>query len=199
MTNIFILVLALLALWSFAEAFSWPVAPDAALAAVVFVWPSLAIAGTGAVVLGTMAGGAFAITLYRRGHRWPLPLVTDRMKDRVAQWLDTGPRGLIHQPLTAVPYKAFVVDAADRPIRVSIWSAFTGVFRGVRMGANAVGAAWIASIVERLTPGDQQAQAKALVLAAAAVLFLIGWRVVFMFWRRPSDSDALASTVRDLS
>jgi 1-acyl-sn-glycerol-3-phosphate acyltransferase len=197
--GVFILVLALLALWSFAEAFSWPVAPDAALAAVVFIWPSLAIAGTGAVVLGTMIGGALAITLYRRGQRWPLPLVTDRMKHRVAQWLDAGPRGLIYQPLTAVPYKAFVVDAADRPFRLPTWSAFTGVFRGLRMGANTILAVWFASIVERFAPANQIPQVKALVLVGAAALFLIGWRVVFMIWRRPSESETVPATVGDRS
>lgn len=195
MTGIFILVLAVLALWSLAEAFSWPVAPDVALAAAVFIWPSLAIAGTGAVVMGTMIGGALAIMLFRRGHRWPLPLVTDRMKRRVAQWLDTGPRGLIHQPLTAVPYKAFVVDAADRPFRLPIWSTFTGVFRGLRMGANAILAVWIASIVGRFAPANQLTHVKALVLVGAALIFLIGWRVVFMIWRRPSGSETPSATV----
>ncbi|MGI9584951.1 MAG: hypothetical protein ACR2N7_05115 [Acidimicrobiia bacterium] len=193
MTWILVICIVLLALWSFAEAFSWPVAPDAALAVVVFMLPSLAFAATGVVILSTAAGGAAGLLLYRRGYRWPLPLVTDRMRGRVSKWLDGGATGLIHQPLTAVPYKAFVVDGARRPFRVLAWSVLTGVFRGPRMTAVAIAATVVARVIERSIPPAHLLTAQVVVLAVAGVGFVIGWRLVWMLWARPSQSVSVQS------
>jgi len=184
MSVITIGLLLVLLLWALAEAFSWPIVPDAALAAAVFMFPAVAAWGTLAVVIGTAIGGAAAIMLYRRGHRWPLPLVTDRMRRRVSHWLDSGPRGLVHQPLTAVPYKVFVVDAAPRDIGVASWALLTVVFRGPRMAAAAALATLAARGIERIVPPGMLVSAKTVVLVLGTGVFLVGWRLAWRFWAR---------------
>ena len=94
MNAVMIALLVVLLLWAVAEAFSWPVVPDAALAASAFMFPAVAGWGTLAVVAGSAIGGSAALVLYRRGYRWPLPMVTGRMRRRVSHWLNAGPRGL---------------------------------------------------------------------------------------------------------
>lgn len=187
-------LLFVLLLWALAEAFSWPIVPDAALAAAVFMFPAVAAWGTLAVVVGTAMGGAAAIVLYRRGHRWPLPVVTDRMRRRVSRWLDSGPRGLVYQSLTAVPYKVFVVDAARRDIAVATWALLTVVFRGPRMAAAAAVAALAAHGVERTLPPGLLVSAKIVLLVVAIIVFLIGWRLAWRFWARSESHRYQHST-----
>ena len=72
-----VLAVALFA-WAFAEAFSWPVVPDAALASIVFFVPDAARLAVAATVAGSVVGGVTAMAAHRRGLRWPLPLTSDR-------------------------------------------------------------------------------------------------------------------------
>ena len=185
------IILSLLLLWSFAEAFAWPLVPDAALAAVVLLVPGLAVSATVAVVVGTAAGGAVAIALLRHGVRWPLPLVTPSMKENVVRWLGHGPVGLAYQPFTAVPYKAFVVEAARRGFTIPRWALFTTLFRGVRMAAIALIVARVSAAVERLAPPGSAATWKLVVLTVSGLAFVAGWRAVWRMWARaesPADS-----------
>jgi hypothetical protein len=196
MTAVTIALLLVLLLWALAEAFSWPIVPDAALAAAVFMFPGIAIWGTLAVVIGSAIGGTAAITLYRRGNGWPMPMVTDRMRERVSHWLDSGPRGLIYQPLTAVPYKVFVVDAAQRNIAVATWALLTVVFRAPRMAAAAALATLGALGIERIVPPGILGSAKTVVLVAGIIVFLIGWRLAWRFWARSGSSPMAGDRAR---
>ena len=191
MTPAVLIILSLLLLWSFTEAFAWPVVPDTALAAVVLLVPGLAVSGTVAVVAGTAAGGAVAIALLRRGAQWPLPLVTPAMKENVNRWLDHGAIGLAHQPFTAVPYKAFVVEAARRGFGIPRWALFTTLFRGARMAAVALISVRAAAAVERLAPRGAATSWKLVVLAVSGLAFVVGWRLVLRLWasaESPADS-----------
>jgi hypothetical protein len=185
MTAIVSLILALLFVWAFAEAYSWPVVPDAALALVVFVAPDLALWGVAAVACGSTMGGASAILARRHGWRWPLPLITPLMRQRVTEWMSEGAVGLRHQPLTAVPYKAFVVEAADRGISVTRFAGLTLAFRGLRMAGTA-GLTLSASLaIDRLFAPDSDDPIRGFVMATAVVCFLIGWRFTHRMWTKP--------------
>jgi hypothetical protein len=190
MTTATFVILSALFIWAMAEAFSWPVVPDAALAVFVFWVPELATPAAAVVIIGSAVGGALAIRLYRRGHRWPLPAVTDRMTERVAEWLDRGPIGLVHQPLSAVPYKVFVVDASGRDIGVTTWVMLTVAFRGPRIAATAAFAALGAHGIEQVVPGTIEWPAKAVALTAWLVVFAIGWRLAWSAWARDADASA---------
>ncbi|MGI9643655.1 MAG: hypothetical protein ACR2N9_12875 [Acidimicrobiia bacterium] len=175
-------------IWSFAEAFAWPVVPDVALATAVFLAPSEAVVFVAATVAGSIAGGATAMWAYRFGMRWPLLLVSAAMEDRVAVWLNRGPIGLMHQPLTAVPYKAFVVEGARRGFGASSWALWTGVFRGARMTTVAAVAALVSAAVDEIFP-SATTSARSVTLAIALALFGAGWWLAWKLWSRAESGS----------
>ena len=178
-------VLVVLFFWSVAEAMLWPLIPDAALAATVFFAPDLAPVALPTVVLGSAIGGTIGITLLRSGRRYPLPMVTGRMEVRVKRWLEKGPVGLIYQPPTAVPYKAFVVEAARRNFSRSTWAALTVLFRGARMALVTLAAFGAARLAESIAP-EEVIATKAVVAGVIAIIFLAGWRLAYVMWSRPN-------------
>jgi membrane protein YqaA with SNARE-associated domain len=174
--------------WAFAEAYVWPIVPDAALAVAVFTSPELAPWAVGAVVVGSTVGGATAILAYRRGGRWPLPLVTTEMQRRVHEWMGEGVVGLRHQPLTAVPYKAFVIEAAERRLGISGFAALTVVFRGLRMAATAGLALVVSHGVGRWSPPGVEDTVRLLVVGTSLAGFLIGWRLTHQMWAKSEST-----------
>lgn len=189
---VLVVSLALLA-WAFAEAFSWPVVPDAALATAVILMPAEAMVFAAATVAGSVLGGALAVVAYRRGHRWPLPLVSPRMRSHVRRWMDRGVIGLWHQPLSAVPYKAFVVESADRGIGLAPFVGATLLFRGARMLV-AAGLAFSAShLVASWMPGDGVVAARLVLLSVGGAVFLVGWRLAWQSWSRPAGNPTQRS------
>jgi len=158
--------------WGFAEAFSWPVIPDAALMAHAFAAPRRSLRLWLPTIAGSAAGGAVGVWLGRRGRRWPLPLTTKRMAHQVAEWLDVeGPGGLRHQPVTLVPYKVFVREAAATDIPIRRWAAWTVGVRGPRMLAAAIVSALVGRLVwSRGTPQQQAATHLTLVAAGVPVI-----------------------------
>jgi membrane protein YqaA with SNARE-associated domain len=174
--------------WAFAEAYIWPVVPDAALASAVFLVPEGIEWFAGATVAGSAVGGATAMAAYRRGMRWPLPLVTPRMRSKVATWLDRGAVGLVYQPLTTVPYKVFVVEGAGRALGLAIWTLWTVVFRGARMSVVAVLAVLASGLVDVIAP---IASARLALLGVGLALFLMGWRAAWQFWARSEDPESV--------
>ncbi len=130
--------------WALAEATVWPILPDFALGPLAAVrpssWPSQVIGAS----LGTLIGGALT---YCVGWRAPglverQPLVTPRMRALVAGWFAAeGARGVLHQPLAGVPYKAFAREAGRRALPLGPFLAWTLVGRGARfVGVGAIGA-----------------------------------------------------------
>ena len=195
MNTVLVMCAIALFVWAFTEAFAWPVIPDVALASVVFLAPDHAAVLVVATVTGSVIGGVTAMAARRSGWRWPLPLVSEHMQSRVATWLDRGPVGLMHQPLTGVPYKAFVVEGARRGFRALPWAWWTGVFRGARMAV--VGATMVlASNVVGHLASPHAAEARIVVLVVGLVLFVIGWRITWLLWIR-SESRSPARTAGD--
>ena len=107
-------------------------------------------------------------------------LITDPMRDAAATWLEqSGALGLLHQPLSGVPYKTFGLQggAHTDPLSFVLVSA---AVRGSRMAVVAVIAAafgWTLARFER---------ALEIVLPTLAVLYIvvfaIGLMVVLMVW-----------------
>ena len=172
--------------WAFAEAFSWPIAPDVALASSVFLVPEAAVLLAVVTVGGSVIGGVTAMSAYRRGLRWPLPLVSDIMKSRVGRWLERGAVGLVNQPLTAVPYKAFVVEGARRGFVLFRWAALTAAFRGTRMLTVAIVTVLGSRLVVVLFP-ENVPQARFVVLAVGLVVFVVGWAVAWRVWATQAE------------
>lgn len=176
--------------WAFAEAYVWPVVPDVALASAVLLVPDGTVWFAAATVTGSAVGGATAMTAYRRGLRWPLPLVTPRMRSKVATWLDRGAVGLMYQPLTTVPYKVFVVEGAVRGLDLAVWTSWTVVFRGARMSAVAVFAVLASGLVAATAPAGIVPTVRLAILGVGLVLFLMGWRGAWRFWARSEGPES---------
>ena len=176
--------------WAFAEAYVWPVVPDVALASAAFLVPEGAAWFAAAAVVGSAVGGATAMTAYRQGLRWPLPLVTPRMRSKVATWLDRGAVGLVYQPLTTVPYKVFVVEGGGRCLGLAAWTLWTVVFRGARMSGVAVLAVVASGLVGAIAPAGIVANVRLALLGVGLVLFLMGWRAAWRFWARSEDTES---------
>lgn len=190
-------IAVVLVLWAFAEAFVWPVVPDIALAGAAFLVPDGAVVFAAAAVVGSTIGGVTAMTAYRSGWRWPLPFVTERMTEVVAEWMEKGSLGLVHQPLTAVPYKVFVVEGAQRGLPRTSWAWWTAVFRGARMAAVAFGAVVASEAVARLALTNLTG-ARIAMLAVGLVVFFVGWRVAWVMWSKPSPSDRPGARARTM-
>lgn len=183
MTNLVLVVAVLLFVWAFAEAFVWPIVPDVALASCVFLVPDAAVLFTLAAVAGSVIGGTTAMHARRVGRRWPLPMVSERMRASTATWLEAGPIGLVHQPLSAVPYKAFVVEGARREFRTAAWAWWTIVFRGARMmvvGVATVIAAHVAADMSSVVGADLRFT----MLGTGLVVFAAGWHLAWRRWNR---------------
>ena len=120
--------------WGFAEALLWPVIPDFAVAPLALASPaSFAWLAFGAAA-GSVAGGAVAYVLGGLGvGAAHLPLVTPRMAATAAGWLAAGPAGLLRQPLSGIPYKAFAYQAAAAGNSLPGFLGYTFIARGFRL------------------------------------------------------------------
>lgn len=103
------------AAWAAAEALFWFIIPEFLLILVVFMkihrkfdLVKYDIIGT---VIGTLVGFAIYVddTVFLR-----VPYIYQKMLDQAHHWFETmGVWGLIHQPFSGVPYKAFIHEAQD--------------------------------------------------------------------------------------
>ncbi len=174
--------LVIIFVWAFAEAFMWPLIPDSALMALAFAAPAAIWRLWAMCAAGSVAGGVTGVLLGRIGLSWPLPLVTDRMRQATSGWMADGASSLIHQPFSGVPYKAFVSTAGSVDIEVVDWALWTAVTRGGRMlGFGLVGAAagWV---LWHVIPVRFQAATHVWVYTTGAVLLLTGLGFVVVAW-----------------
>lgn len=128
---------AIMLAWAFSEATFWPIMPDFALAPLAAARPTATAELTFGTSVGVALGGAVTYGLARwapeRATRQPL--VTPRMRGIVIRWLGTeGPRGVLHQPLSFVPYKAFAREAGARRLPLVPFLAWSLLARGARFG-----------------------------------------------------------------
>lgn len=169
-------------LWALAESLVWPLIPDSFLMALVLAAPGRLGRLWGATVAGTVTGGLVGLRLSGHGLTWPLPLVTGRMREAANGWLAAGAPGLAHQPLSGVPYKAFVSQAADHGIEPLDWAMATLVYRGGRMAAAAVVAAGAGWVLWKVIPQRLQARIHGWTVGIATSVLFFGLYLIVRTW-----------------
>lgn len=168
--------------WGVLEAVWFPLIPDSGLAGMTFAAPRRVARLWVATVLGSVAGSILAIWAIRHGLHWPLPLVTDRMQDAAAGWVTVdGAAGLVHQPLSGVPVKAFNATGAP-DVSLVAWAGWVALVRGTRMLATGVIGAAAGWARDRWVPAAHRGWVHAAVVAAATVGLLTGLALVVVAW-----------------
>lgn len=152
--------LVVMGVWAVAEALAWPVIPDFLLLPLVVLAPRLWRHLFLAALAGSLLGGTLSYAAGRvEAGRVLLeyaPLVTDRMVDVAGDRLrEDGVAGLLTQPLSGIPYKAFSYQAAES-VGPAQFVVFSALARGARFLAVAVLAAlagrWARPVCERFAP-----------------------------------------------
>ena len=124
-------------LWGLAEALFFPIIPDFAVAPLALAAPESFVPLALCTAAGSLAGGALAyglgatpVGVAALAH---LPLVTPRMSATAFEWLSSGPGGLLHQPLSGIPYKAFAYQALPAGNGFFSFMWFSALVRGGRL------------------------------------------------------------------
>ena len=172
----------LLFMWALAEAVLWPVVPDFALLPLILVAPGRAVVFTIAALGGSMVGGGVSYVLGASEWGPPLlgsvPLVTEAMVTAARDALaNQGAAGLLSQPLSGIPYKAFALQAGPTGVELPGYLFMSAFARGVRFAAVALIAAALARFLRPLWE-----RALHLFLALYCVSFVIGLARVVTSW-----------------
>jgi 1-acyl-sn-glycerol-3-phosphate acyltransferase len=127
--------LALVALWSFAEALSWPLLPEMLLAAFCVAVPRIAPRLIFTAAVSSVAGGLVALLLYAGTNvSLPQPLTTQPMHAQVVRELrGEGAAAVVHQPASGIPYKVYSAEAGRAGISAGAWAWESFLARGERM------------------------------------------------------------------
>jgi membrane protein YqaA with SNARE-associated domain len=168
--------------WAFAEALAWPVVPDFILFPLVLAAPARMFPLVVAAVMGSATGGLVAYVLGSTGLGTTLlgaaPLVTDPMVAEASRELaGRGAAGLLAQPLSGIPYKAFALQAAEAGVPPFAYLAVGALARGGRFLAVAVVAAALGRLARPLWE-----RALPLFLTLYAVAFVAGLARVVSSW-----------------
>jgi membrane protein YqaA with SNARE-associated domain len=175
---------ALAAGWAIGEALVWPLMPEAALvplsASVPKAWWRFALAS----LLGSTIGGCASYGIGRRlvhvGWIDRLPLVRRTMVSAADEWLvREGPRGVLHQPLSGIPFKVFAYLAGNRRLPFGPFLMWSACGRGSRFGLVCAGAALVGSI-----GGPALRVHSRVLLGGWAVVFGIGLLRTVQQWER---------------
>lgn len=144
--------IVVIALWSFTEAFVWPLLPDSLLLSQSFAAPRRARVLFVTAVIGTVVGSVAAVALARHGLDWALPWTTERMSDAANTGLvENGAAALRDQPTSGIPVKVYNRLAADTDISLWAWAGWVALARGVRMAATATLGAAAGTVLRRIT------------------------------------------------
>lgn len=130
--------LVLVFAWAFLEAIAWPIVPEFLVVLLVLAAPRRVLVLAGIAAVGSVVGGLLSFGIDALGWGDALlgrvPLVTERMADQAAAWLrDAGAAGLLHQPLSGVPYKVFALQASDAGLGPAAFVVMSAVVRGARV------------------------------------------------------------------
>jgi 1-acyl-sn-glycerol-3-phosphate acyltransferase len=126
--------LALCFAWAAAEAVSWPILPEFALAVLAVAAPRRAPRLALMAAAGSIAGGLVAYSLGAAGAQPPAPLTSPRMHAEAAQQLAAdGPRALRHQPFNGIPYKVYGVAAGRAHAPLAPYVGWSLAARGSRI------------------------------------------------------------------
>jgi membrane protein YqaA with SNARE-associated domain len=126
--------LALVATWSFAEAFVWPLVPELLLAVLLLAAPRAGLRLVPVAVAASLLGCVAAYVVAGAGVRLPQPLTTPRMHAVVAtETRQLGAAAVTHQPLSGIPVKVYAAAAGtDRvPLAPYAWNLLRS--RGLRI------------------------------------------------------------------
>lgn len=169
---------ALAAGWGFAEALSWPVLPEVALAALCVADPRSGPRLAASAAVGSVAGGAVAYGLARSGVNLPAPLTTDRMRATVAEQMAAeGAKGVRHQPLAGIPYKLYAARAGREGLGAAAFTAASARARGTRiLGAGLALSAFGAAARGQRHRYPAYLAAVGTGFAGALTLIVRGWR-----------------------
>jgi 1-acyl-sn-glycerol-3-phosphate acyltransferase len=179
--------------WAVAEAVLWPLMPEAVLVplgvAVPAEWWRLALAS----MLGSSIGGAAGHALGRRGgSAWllgHLPLVRPAMVGAADRWLaEEGARGVLHQPLSGVPFKVFALRAGAAGVPPAPFLAWAAGGRGARFLAVCGGAALAGSMLRGPVRDHPR-----LLLGTWSVVFGIGLGRTVAAWERRGRAGSPAA------
>ncbi|MGH2775703.1 MAG: YqaA family protein [Actinomycetota bacterium] len=171
-------------MWGFLEGFLWPIIPEFVLVPLAFVAPRRSVVLVGSTLAGSVCGGmlAYVLSLTVAGP-WMLErawLVTDPMRAAATSWLEqSGPLGLLHQPLSGVPYKVFGLQAGAHMDPVS-FAVVSSVVRGGRMAVVALIAAGLGRILGRF---DRALEIVLPTLTALYfIVFALGLFIALLVW-----------------
>jgi 1-acyl-sn-glycerol-3-phosphate acyltransferase len=145
--------------WAAGEATLQPIMPDAIIVPLALAQPGSWWRLSAAAMLGSTVGGVVSYWLGRRSSGSAaevtemLPLVRPAMVAEADRWLTTeGARGVVHQPLTGVPFKVFARLAGARGLPLGPFLAWALAARSTRFVLAAYGSAWIARRIGPLGP-----------------------------------------------
>lgn len=120
--------------WAAAEAVSWPILPEFALAVLVVAAPRRAPRLALAAAAGSVVGGVVAYSVGAVGWQPPAPLTSPRMHTTAAaQLAEEGPRAVRHQPFNGIPYKVYGVAAGRAHEPLPAYVGWSLVARGGRI------------------------------------------------------------------
>ena len=174
--------LTIVFVWGFGEALMWPLIPDSALMALAFAVPLAVWRLWPATVAGSVAGGVSGVLLGRMGFVWPLPLVTERMNDAASGWMLDGAAGLVHQPFSGVPYKAFVAAGGSSDVDLIDFAIAVALIRGGRMLLFGLVGAAAGLILWRYVPDRLRVPVHVWVYATGAIGLFGGLALVINVW-----------------
>lgn len=168
--------------WAFFEALVWPVVPDLLLLPLILAAPARSFAFVVAAAAGSLAGGTVGYLAGSSSIGADLltaaPLVTDRMVASAGATLaERGATGLLAQPLSGIPYKAFALQAGPAGVDLPGYLVMTVMARGARFAAVAAIAALMGCLLRPLWQ-----RALALFLPLYGLSFAIGLGRVVASW-----------------
>ncbi len=169
--------------WAFFEAIAWPVMPDAILVPVCVTQPGHSGEFLGLAVLGMACGGAITYWITARSN-WlklqRLPLVRKSMIEQATIWFEKeGPRAVLHQALSALPFKVFAGLAGELNIPFIPFLTFAILVRGARFAVVAA----LSAMGGTLLPGFVRENG-AVLLIVWVLVFGLGLAGTVRYWER---------------
>lgn len=126
--------LLFVAAWAVAEAFSWPLVPELALAVLAAAAPRAGLRLTATAAVASVVGCLLAMVLYAAGGSVPQPLTTERMRAAVAAEVRAdGAAAVRHQPWSGIPVKVYAAEAGRRHVDPLRFTTAVALGRGVRI------------------------------------------------------------------
>jgi membrane protein YqaA with SNARE-associated domain len=136
------------AVWSFAEAFSWPFVPELLVAVLVLAAPRAVVRLVPVAVAASVLGCVTAYAAAGAGMHFPAPLTTPRMHTVVVeQTAAQGADAVRAQPLSGIPVKVYAEAAGEASVPVAPYALNVLAGRGLRIALIGAGAALVGAVL----------------------------------------------------